>query len=215
MLVVEFRHDSPILQESLSQAPETTVRYEETYQSSDGTDFLFWAEGGGLATFDDALAADPTVTDPVLLTETQTRRLYRVTFTAHGETVVTVPCWSDLDISIIEATGSKEGWDLRMRMPSRDTLRQYRGFCEERDLRFRLKSIYEETAAANQADAQLTNVQREALVTARKLGYFDIPRQASMADVADHCDISSQAVSERIRRATVTLIDAALPTTAT
>lgn len=215
MLVVEFRHNSPVLQEALSHAPETTAKYEEMYQSNEGTTFLFWAEGGDLTAFDDALAADPTVTNASQLTETETRRLYRVDFTAQGEAMATVSKWNSLDLSILDATGSKEGWELRMRMPDRGTLQQYHEFCDERNLQFQLQSVYEETTAASKADAQLTNAQREALLTARRLGYFEIPRQASMADVADCCHVSSQAVSERIRRGTAALVDVALPTAAT
>lgn len=214
MFIVEFRLGSPILREALSRTSGTTASYEEIYPT-DSTNFLFWAEGGDLTAFDDALDADPTVTDPVLLTETETHRLYRVTFTAEGEAVATVPFWSNLDISVLDMTGSEEGWDIRMRMPDRDILRQYREICEEQNLRFQLQSIYEEATALSEADAQLTTCQRETLITARRLGYFEIPRQASMADIANSCEVSSQAVSERIRRGTVTLIDAALPAEAT
>lgn len=210
MLIVEFRLDSPILQKALSLAPETTVTYEELY-SADNTRFLFWVEGKDLATFEESLAVDPTVTNPVLLTETETHRLYRVTFTDFGETAATSAFWRDLDISTLDVTGSIEGWDMRVRMPDRDVLRQYRDICEKRDLQFQLHSIYEDTRAVNKADVELTNRQKETLIVARDLGYFKIPRQASLSDLADHCGISSQAASERIRRGTLALIDTAFP----
>lgn len=209
MLVVEFQIDSPILQEALAGAPETTITHEELYQSRDSIDLLFWAKGEDLATFDDCLAPDPTVTNPVQLAETGTRRLYRVTYTEYGASVTTIPTRSDLDISLLDATASQVGWDVRIRLPDRDALENYIRVCDERDLQFRLQSIYEERDAATQADAQLTNAQREALLTARELGYFEIPRRASLADVADKFGVSSQAISERIRRGTTTLVDSA------
>lgn len=212
MLVVEFRIDSPILREALARAPETTITYEELYHMSGKTGLLFWVEGGDLAAFDENLPTDPSVTDSVELTETETRRLYRVTYTAHGETATTVPLYSELDISFLAATATHEGWDVRLRMTDRDTLRKYVAMCAERNLQLQLQSVYEESDAATTADARLTNVQREAMVTARRLGYFAVPRQASLADVADQCDVSSQAVSERIRRGTATLVDTALLT---
>lgn len=209
MFVVEFRVDSPLLQEALGHSSDTTVRHEEQYRTTEGITLLFWAEGGDFETFEDGVAADPTVTDLLQLAETQTRRLYRVSFTETGEDVATFPSWSELNLSLLDSVGTHQGWEVRMRMPDRKALEQFRGVCEERDLRFQLKTIYEERGATH-AEVQLTNSQRETLVTARELGYFQIPRQASLGDVADHCRVSSQATSERLRRGTATLIDVAL-----
>ena len=210
MFVVEFRVDSPILQDALAHAPKTVVIHEELYQTSDGITYLFWAEDSDLAAFEEGLAADPTVTNISQLAETPTRRMYRATLTDYGESVATFPSWSELDISHLRSTASHNGWEVRMRMADRDTLHQYCEVCEENDLPFHLMSIYEETEATSKAEAQLTTVQREALTTARERGYFEIPRQASLADVGDHLEISPQALSERLRRGTATLIDTVL-----
>jgi predicted DNA binding protein len=48
--------------------------------------------------------------------------------------------------------------------------------------------------------ATLTDEQREVLQVAHDLGYFDVPRSATLADVAAELGISSQAASERLRR---------------
>ena len=53
MLVVEFRVDSPILQDALAHAPETIVIHEQQYQTSDGITYLFWAEDSDLAAFEE------------------------------------------------------------------------------------------------------------------------------------------------------------------
>lgn len=210
MFVVEFRIDSPFLRDALANVPEATITLEELYPTEDSDIVHFWVKDCDLTTFEEGLAADSTVTDAVQLAETETRSLYRVTCTDYGESLVTFPMWSELDISFLDGTGTHEGWEVRLRMPDREVLQKYRDICEERDLRFRLNSIYEERETATTADAQLTIVQREALVTAYELGYFAVPRQASLADVATRFGVSSQAVSERIRRGTATLIKTTL-----
>lgn len=212
MIVVEFQIDTPILQESLTHTPRTIISYEELYQTEGKIRFLFWAEGGDLTAFEDGLTADPTVANPTQLTETQTRRLYRVTFTEYGESVATSPFWPGLDISLLHATTKTvpEGWIFRMRMPDRETLQQFHDKCEDNDTSIHLKTVYQEEDNTTKADAQLTSCQQEALVAAHDLGYFQIPRRASLADVSDHCDISSQALSERLRRGTATLIQTSL-----
>lgn len=59
----------------------------------------------------------------------------------------------------------------------------------------------------------LTNHQQEALRTAYELGYFDIPRQASLEDIATELDISASSLSERLRRAETQLIEETVATT--
>jgi len=210
MLVVEFHLDSHILRTALERAPGTTVSHEDQYRTADGITLLFWAAGGDPAAFEDGLAADPTVTNVARLADARHRRLYRVLFTAEGEDVTTFPAWGELDLSLLDATATAEGWDLRMRMPDRDTLHRFREVCDENDVGFRLASVYEEREAATVSDARLTAVQREALLAAHELGYYDIPRGASLADVADHLDVSSQALSERLRRGTARLVETSL-----
>lgn len=210
MLVVEFQIDSPFLREALAAAPEATVTPEELYRTEDRGVVHFWLEDCDRETFEDGLAVDPTVTDAVTLAETETRWLYRVACTDYGWQVVTFPSWSELDIVFLAATASHEGWDVRLRMPDRTALKEYRAVCEERDLDFQLQALYEEREAVTGADAQLTTDQREALVTAYRLGYFQVPRRASLTEVAEPFDISPQALSERLRRGTSTLVRASL-----
>jgi hypothetical protein len=58
----------------------------------------------------------------------------------------------------------------------------------------------------------LTDNQREALRIAYERDYFDIPRGASLEDVADELDISPSSVSERLRRAQTQLIEETVAT---
>lgn len=209
-MLVELRLDSPLLRDALGNAPGVSIGHEEQYLTDDGINYLFWAEGGDFTAFEDGLDADRTVTNVAQLAETEAGRLYRVTFTDHGEEFATFPAWGDLDISILDSTGTHEGWKVRMRMPDRDALREFRGICADRSVPLELVSILEERRAGA-TDVGLTAEQREALTVARELGYFDVPRRTSMTEIADRLGISSQAVSERIRRGTDALVDDNLP----
>lgn len=64
----------------------------------------------------------------------------------------------------------------------------------------------------NQDDNQysLSKKQRQTLELAHRKGFFAVPRRTSLAAIAEELEISEQAVSERIRRATATLISNAL-----
>lgn len=51
-------------------------------------------------------------------------------------------------------------------------------------------------------DRLLTDRQRESLTVTHKHGYFDVPRDATLAEVADALGVDPSSGSETIRRAT-------------
>ena len=210
MPVVELRLSSPVLREALGGAPTTTVTYEQTYRHDDALRVVFWASGSDLAAFETALDDDPTTTDVAGLAEGPARRLYRVRLTEEGLAASTYSAWSHLDVVLLDATGTQDGWDVRMWMPDRESLRAYRDVCEERNLSFQLRAVYGDADATATVEAVLTGDQREALVTAHAMGYFEIPRGALLSDVAARLGVSSQATSERIRRGITRLVAATL-----
>ena len=71
---------------------------------------------------------------------------------------------------------------------------------EHFDLRWREDSLRPE----------LSSDQHEALVAAFETGYYDIPRDVTLEELADQLGISHQALSERFRRAYEGLITAEL-----
>lgn len=210
MLIAEFSVESPILMGALDEAPGVRVSYEEHYRSEDEVRLLFWAEGEDFAAFEAGLAADPTVADPTLLNETPSRRLYRVTYTRRGRAVSIFPIWGDLDVVLLSAEATPDGWSHRMRVPGRDELEQLREYCRERGVGFTLTALYHDVEPSEEATTGLSEDQREALVAALEAGYYEIPREATLAEVAEELGISSQALSERLRRGTARLVRSSL-----
>ncbi|WP_281193498.1 helix-turn-helix domain-containing protein [Halorubrum sp. F4] len=60
------------------------------------------------------------------------------------------------------------------------------------------------------AGVEVTDRQIEALRAARRVGYYDVPRTGSVADVADALDCSSSTAGAHLRKAEATLVDAYL-----
>lgn len=60
------------------------------------------------------------------------------------------------------------------------------------------------------AGVEVTDRQREALRAARRVGYYDVPRTGSVADVADAIGCSSSTAGTHLRKAEATLVDAYL-----
>lgn len=89
---------------------------------------------------------------------------------------------------------------------------------ESEDLRRALEGIPEGIEATvgrvgeydgnDAAVGALTDRQREALRVARELGYFDVPRTASVEDVAAALDCAPGTAAEHLRKAEATVMDA-------
>ncbi|UPM45293.1 helix-turn-helix domain-containing protein [Halocatena salina] len=56
----------------------------------------------------------------------------------------------------------------------------------------------------------MTAIQRDTLATALREGYFNVPRALTIEELSDVLGISSNAASQRIRRASDSLIQATI-----
>jgi hypothetical protein len=110
---------------------------------------------------------------------------------------------ADAEIRTIRATPT--GWVQGGWFADRAVLERFQSFWQ-RNAEFRLRRLIPDGGSGDPA-AGLTDRQREALVRAHELGYFDIPRSASLDDVADDLDITASALSERLRRAQSALVE--------
>jgi predicted DNA binding protein len=116
---------------------------------------------------------------------------------------------ADAVIERIEVTPT--GWTQTGWFADREAFDQFRSFWQ-RNVGFRLHRLTREGESEPPGDG-LTDRQREALRIAYELGYFDIPRRASLDDVAAELGISASSVSERLRRAQTQLIEETVATT--
>jgi predicted DNA binding protein len=110
---------------------------------------------------------------------------------------------SDLVVERME--GTPEGWSFRLRAGNGEALQSLQGDCRDRDAPFqvdRLDRSTEGTDAGSATDSYgLTAKQRAVLMTAIEAGFFAIPRETTLAELAEELDISDQAVSDHLRRA--------------
>lgn len=201
MIVADFHLATPILREALAALPDAVVRLHRVYATNSGPIRLqFRVETVDPKGFDAALADDPTVTDPTVLSDSGDARFYRVELTDEGREATTYYQWVQLDAVLLSGVGTDDGWEMRMRFPDRDALARYQSCCEDRDVDFTLRGLYSMTDVEREGFG-LTDPQRDILLRAIEMGYFDIPRSASLAEVGDELGISGQAASERLRRA--------------
>ncbi|WP_247003804.1 helix-turn-helix domain-containing protein [Halosolutus gelatinilyticus] len=106
---------------------------------------------------------------------------------------------------ILRAVCRDQHWEFVVRFAEHEYLSGFRRRCDRDDVNIHVERIFHGAEPGDDPWFGLTDAQREALSLAVDRGYYDIPRQCSTADLADELDISSQAMTERLRRAVANL----------
>jgi predicted DNA binding protein len=74
-------------------------------------------------------------------------------------------------------------------------------------LRYKIVSLIDAKFSPTSPLAKLTEKQREAIITAYKLGYYDIPRRINSEKLAKKLNIGNSALGEHLRMAERRLLD--------
>ena len=214
-VIAEFEKEARVLRDTLAAVPDVTVTVDGVqWLPESPTKVHFEAGGGDLDAFERALADDPTVTAFRRLSDVANGRLYSATLSSDGRDESTYHLVADQDGLVLHMTARGDTARIRARFPTREALFAYREACQARGIAFRLDRLFtEEPGATAGADRfGLTEAQREGLLAALEMGYFEIPRRTTLEAVADELGISTQALSTRLRRAESTLLRHTLDT---
>jgi predicted DNA binding protein len=103
------------------------------------------------------------------------------------------------------------GWIQTGWFADMEVLDEFRTFWQ-RNGEFTLRRLTRDGKPEAPGDG-LTDGQREALRIAYEMGYLEIPRTASLDDVATELDITASSLSERLRRAQTHLIETTVAST--
>ncbi|MFC7008239.1 helix-turn-helix domain-containing protein [Halalkalicoccus salilacus] len=164
--------------------------------------WLTTADPDDLDRLDDVLSADSTVDSYEPISKIDGDRLYRMEWIDATEMIVHILL--EEEGTILHAMGQSDGWHVRVLFPDRDSLSRTYDFADEHGMRFDVVRIY---ALDDDRKGRfgLTDEQQDTLAAATKLGYYDVPRRITQAELAEKLGVSHQALSERLRRAQKTL----------
>lgn len=200
-IISEFRFQSPgyVLSDTFQEVSNICLDFVQELALDPQQPYLwFWAYGGDTASFEEAMADDRTVAEFIPYTRTETHTLYRIHVSEETE-IVNYPMWVEVGAELIDG-GYEEGWwYCTVRLPNRDALNQVEEWFRHHEVRFELSGIYT-SDSRNQTGSELSEEQQEALRVAIENGYFDVPRNGTLGDIANELGISTQAASERLRR---------------
>ncbi|RRJ30280.1 helix-turn-helix domain-containing protein [Halocatena pleomorpha] len=173
---------------------------------------LLWIVTEDYSALDTALESDPSVTAATELLQADGRRLYR--FNWSDAVTLTFRVLLDAETVLLGGFGADDQWTFELLFPTRDALGRICDRCQLYDVDYSIDRIRgienDKDNTPKPTNLGLTAQQYEAIATAYKHGYFTVPRQITLDELAAHLDISHQALSERLRRAHHTLIGESL-----
>jgi len=193
-----------LLDWTLGSVPEMHVEIERVAVEDEEVTPYFWAADGDFEAFESALDDDPTVADAVTVEDHGDERLYRVTWAREADSIVYAV--SESEATILEATSEADHWFVEMLFPDDESLSTFQDYAAAHDLSFELLWIHRSTRPEAFGRYGVTDEQREALVTAYEQGYFDVPGEISLSELADELDISKNAASARLHRGYANLV---------
>lgn len=159
----------------------------------------FWATGEDFEAFERHVLSDPDIGSITQLDQIDDTALYRGEWSHEVDGLLTGLV--ETEAVVLEVMTTKEGWHFRARFLNHDLLGEFYNFCTERDIPIHVERVYTLTEASRAGRIfELTPEQREAIVLAVQYGYFKVPRETTLTEIADELAISQQAASKRVRR---------------
>jgi len=212
--------DSLPLVDVATRMPEATLTVRVGQPNQGGPPpFVVTVESPDLDAAEATLESSPFVAEKVRLAADAEARRYRIVPATTMEEQLG-PVVSDVErLRELAATEAvlehaevvRDGWRQRRRCADRSAFDEYWSFWRE-EASVTIHRLVEspDCEAGSPASSALSDRQQEALLTAFRLGYFEVPRGATLSDVAAELDISPPSASERLRRAQRALIAGSL-----
>ena len=186
--------------------PEVAVELERLVPRGGQIIPYYWVRGAE-ADVAEAFGDHPGLDGIELVDSVESEYLMRAEW--DQEYVGVLTALSETGVVFLSGTGTRDGWQFEVRGESRESLSAFRSYCTEHDIPITVTAV-RALLPIQREGYGLTETQREALVVAQEHGYFDSPRESTLAEVASELDITQQSLSSRLRRGHRHLVGATL-----
>ncbi|WP_254810538.1 helix-turn-helix domain-containing protein [Natronosalvus amylolyticus] len=186
--------------------PDVTVQLERVIPDPNGVIPYFWVRGTDSDSIVEQFSKHPGVRDIQLVDSADDEYLMRCMWISEYDSVLDALIAPE--VVLLSAIGTATEWTFELRGETRKAIAEFREYCHDHDVPVTLTELH----ALRPLDAQhgLTDTQREALILAYECGYFESPRETTLAEIAEELGISQQALGSRLRRGNRRLVEQAL-----
>ncbi|MDS0295294.1 helix-turn-helix domain-containing protein [Halogeometricum luteum] len=201
-----------LFQNVLTNYPSCTIQLEPSISIDAEMVPYVWTADVPSDRLEGLLSSEPHVRDAEIVDTTNGGFLVRLAWDDDENVNPLLATLRGLPVAVSEAVGTGGGWNLTLRFQTADAVsRFYRGY-RSANISVNPLRIQQNAPWMNERRHRygLTATQRKTLVEAYESGYFEVPRKTSLVELADRHGVSSNAVSERLRRGIDTLLGNAL-----
>jgi len=195
-----------VLAETMTVAPDMHIEIKRVVGSESHVTPYFWAADGDFEVFEEALRADDMVQEVLTLEDhkevvgtDKEERFYRVVWQCDVPNLISAVASAKATVlEAISADGDR--WEVKVLFPDDPSLSEFHHYCREHDFSVEPRRIYRPDNPEEQAEYDITEEQQVALEAAYEAGYFNVPRDHTLTEVAAQLGISRNALSARLRR---------------
>lgn len=210
-IIVEFSIPADALPggESLIEMPDTVLELERVVPTQERALPFFWVWSDNVDQFVELARREDEIAAIEVLDDVTQGALIRATWTPEADLVDAI---KKLQATILEAEATADEWFFRIRTDNRNALGPFQNILTAHEIPITLNRVYDLSKLVTDHKDALTPDQRETLITAYEEGYYERPRQTTQQELGDRFNITSRAISDRLRRGTANLIEQTLLT---
>lgn len=196
---IYIEHDRLALVPTLRRLDGIGIRVVTQGNTDPGKNrFPFFIEYDDRAELEAALDTDPTVDSYELVDWSDETGIYYIQHSSEAKLIS--PIVTEVNGFLMNTETQRRGWFVRLLLPDREALSTVWDYAAENDISLEVFEIYGNEDAGGEASYGLTDEQTTALRLAYDRGYFNEPRDASLQELASDLNLSSTAMSGRLRR---------------
>jgi hypothetical protein len=209
-VIVELTIDDEdfLLGQILADPPDMRIELERIVPTGEAAIPYLWVTGSDLTSFETRVRENDAVSQFKMLDHLDDWALWRIEWADDPQSLL--EGITESGGVIMEGRGNR-GWEFQLRFPDHNALSQFYNYCMEQGVSIHIERSFTmtgKTHAGYQLD--ISQEQREALLLGLRHGYFETPSETSLTELAEEFDISEQALSNRIRRGTKTVLESVL-----
>jgi predicted DNA binding protein len=163
-----------------------------------------WAETAEPDTFEEQVRADEHVASLERLAGAEERYLYRIEWAQELDGLLT--SFREHDLVVEQAVGTQDEWRFTFRGPNHENISSFANALEGHGITPTIESL-RNIDSPDPDLLSMTDKQREAVELAFQQGYFSVPRETKLSELADQCNISRQSFSRRLTRGLGNLLE--------
>lgn len=195
--------DAFVLGRALQDVPNVEVELQRVVPLYEQVALLLWVVEGDRRAAETALRDSPEIDVVTMITNTAGGTLFEVEWANDLDGVVRA--LRESRARVLEASGTAESWNFRLRFTTHENLSRCNILLTEDGIPVTLRHLYD--PAHLPKPESLSTKQRDALLTAYRNGYFEVPRGITQTELAERLDLSDSAFSQRVRRGVASLIE--------